>query len=113
MDDTPANVRPLLLLGIGILIAVYALIFLYALIFFGALEPRAIVRVVLVGAFGMLAVTGRRWSGWVLTVLALAWTAEQAMWGLRGSLDSFLAAVGLLAGFVVLLTFMMQTRASN
>lgn len=113
MTETPASAQSLLRLGIGIIIAVYGLSLVYAMIFFGTLEVRSVVRIVMALVLGWLALRRKRWAGWVLTALALSWTAEQMMWGFRGALDSFLAAFGFLAGFVVMLTYMLQSRASN
>jgi hypothetical protein len=113
MTETPASIQSLLRLGIGLIVAVYVLSLVYAMIFFGTLEVRAVVRIVMALGLGWLALRRKRWAGWVLTALALSWTAEQMMWGLRGALDSFLAAFGFLAGFVVLLTYMLQSRVSN
>jgi hypothetical protein len=113
MTEAPSNDQALLKLGIGIIVAIYGLVLIYALIFAGTFEVRSIVRIVLAVVFGWLALGGRRWAGWVLIALTMAWTAEQLMWGFRGALDSFLAAFGFLAAVVVLVMHMMQTRVSS
>jgi hypothetical protein len=110
----PESIRDdpgLLKLAIAIFVAVYTLGLIYILVFQGVLDPRPVARIVIAGALGWVALRGRRWGAWVLAGLSLAWSAEQVMWFFRGALDSIFMAIGLLAGFAILLTHLFQTRS--